>query len=434
MSIEQYIKDKYADVSDWFVQECNSYANQKRIMEVLDTKEYLDGKHRIIQRGNEVWNGNIYETRKIVLNYAKTLISFHANYLLTKGITITGDERAVKEFKRVHIKGKYDRINYDILNKVLKYGMAAEYVFLDIDKTIKSTIIDPADSYPVIDDENNYVAFIQHYSIDNVDYYTVYYPDTVQKYNNKGGQLRLIGKYSNLSGLPIIYLNSSETDENTGRSDVSEYISILDGMEDLLSKFSDSFYKHHNPIPVTIGQEIKGSGINPNLVGQGLQLDDGADFKMVTTELDTNSFQTVWKTLLQALLDVSQTPAVSMNKTDISNLSEVSVKLLFSLANIKASQNERIMREGIEKRFEQIRKLLAYQGITLRDDEFDSLSIVFTYATPQNAKETIDNLKTLNDMGAISLQSILEHSPYTTDVVQEMERLKENQRGYEGRK
>ena len=215
---------------------------------------------------------------------------------------------------------------------------------------------------------------------------------------------------------------------------MSEYISILDGMEDLLSKFSDSFYKHHNPIPVTIGQEIKGSGINPNLVGQGLQLDDGADFKMVTTELDTNSFQTVWKTLLQALLDVSQTPAVSMNKTDISNLSEVSVKLLFSLANIKASQNERIMREGIEKRFEQIRKLLAYQGITLRDDEFDSLSIVFTYATPQNAKETIDNLKTLNDMGAISLQSILEHSPYTTDVVQEMERLKENQRGYEGRK
>jgi hypothetical protein len=49
-----------------------------------------------------------------------------------------------------------------------------------------------------------------------------------------------------------------------------------------------------------------------------------------------------------------------------------------------------------------------------------------------NAKETIDNLKTLNDMGAISSQSILEHSPYTTDVVQEMERLKENQMGNEG--
>jgi len=346
-------------------------------------------------------------------------------------ITITGDESAVWEFKKVHKKGKYDRINYDILDKVVKYGMAAEYVYIDEQGVIRSKIIDPADSFPIFDNENNYTAFVEHYMIDGISYYTVYYHDRVEKWNNEGGQLMMVGEYANLSGLPILYLNRSELDENVGRSDIHDWISILDSMEDLISKFCDSFYKHHNPIPVAIGQEIKGSGINPNIVGTGLQLDDGADFKMVGTELDTNSFITVWKTLLQSLLDVSQTPAVSMNKTDISNLSEVSVKLLFSLANIKASQNERIMREGIEKRFEQIRKLLAYQGITLTDDEFDSLSVVFTYATPQNAKETIDNLKTLNDMGAISLRSILEHSPYTTDVVQEMERLSSNQMGNE---
>ncbi|WP_431809150.1 phage portal protein [Brevibacillus agri] len=409
---------------EWFVDEVKSYHNQKRINEILDIKEYLSGKHKISQRPNEMWSGKVYEPRKIVLQYAKTLLSFQTNYLLKHNITITGDESAVWEFKKVHRKGKYDRINYDILDKVVKNGMAAEYVHMSEQGVIKSKIIDPADSFPFFDNDNNYKSFVEHYNIDGISYYTVYYPHTVQQWNNEGGQLMMVGEYANLSGLPILYLNRSELDENVGRSDIHDWISILDSMEDLISKFSDNFYKHHNPIPVVIGQEIKGSGINPNLVGQGLQLDDGADFKMVTTELDANGFSTIWKTLLQSLLDVSSTPAVSMNKTDISNLSEVSIKLLFSLADIKASQNERIMREGIEKRFEQIRKLLALQGVTISDDEFDTLDVVFTYATPQNAKETIENLKTLGDMGAISLQSILEHSPYTSDVLMEMERLK----------
>lgn len=409
---------------EWFIDEVNSFPNQKRVNQIIDIKEYLSGKHKISQRQNEVWNGKVYEPRKIVLQYAKTLLSFQTNYLLKNPITITGDESAVWEYKKVYRKGKYDRINYDIMDKVVKYGMAAEYVYLDEQGVIRSKIIDPADSFPIIDNENKYMSFIEYYTIDGVDYYTIYYPKTVEKWNNENGQLMMVGEYVNLSGLPIIYLNRSESDENLGRSDIHDYISILDSMEDLISKFSDSFYKHHNPVPIVIGQELKGSGINPNIVGTGLQLDDGADFKMVTTQLDTNGFNVIWKTLLQSLLDVSSTPAVSMNKTDISNLSEVSIKLLFSLADIKASQNERIMREGMEQRFEQIRKLLDYQGVTMTDEEFDSIGIVFTYAMPANNKEIIDNLKTLNDIGAVSLQSVLEHSPYTTDVFMEMERIK----------
>ena len=35
----------------------------------------------------------------------------------------------------------------------------------------------------------------------------------------------------------------------------------------------------------------------------------------------------------------------------------------------------------------------------------------------------ISNLKVLREMGGISLESLLEKSPYTTDVVTEMERL-----------
>jgi len=140
-------------------------------------------------------------------------------------------------------------------------------------------------------------------------------------------------------------------------------------------------------------QQLKGEGLPSNVVGGGVTLDDSSDFKFEGNKLDYKSFETIYKTLQQALFDVSQTPAVSMNKTDISNLSEVSINLLFQLANIKASMNEQYMREGIEQRFDKIRELLALQGIEFNDDDYDSLDTVFMYATPVNDKEIIQNLQ-----------------------------------------
>ena len=47
--------------------------------------------------------------------------------------------------------------------------------------------------------------------------------------------------------------------------------------------------------------------------------------------------------------------------------------MLYQLAMMKAGQNEQYMREGIEQRFEKIRRLLEYRGIMFTDDEFNSL-------------------------------------------------------------
>lgn len=144
---------------------------------------------------------------------------------------------------------------------------------------------------------------------------------------------------------------------------------------------------------------------------------------MVGNNLDYQSFESIYRTLKQALLDVSSTPAVSLNNQDVSNLSEVSIKLLFSLADIKAGMNEKYIREGMEERFEKIRQILEIAGTEFDEDTFDSLGVVFQYARPQNETDIISNLKTLTDMGAISVESVLDKSPYTTDVQQEMERL-----------
>ncbi|RTZ53599.1 phage portal protein [Bacillus sp. SAJ1] len=388
----------------------------------MDKKNYLNGEHKIKQTPSYKYNGKEFNPRRIVLQYAKTLLSFQQNYLLGNPITFTGNEDVVKEYLRVNKQGKYNRLNQKILDKVLKYGQVAEYVYLD-GKVIKSKLIDPSEGYPVYDNENNLIAFIEAYNFDSISYYNVFTDKYVHKYSNDGGTLRLVDRKVSLSGLPIVYHNDNELSDVEGRSELDDWIEILDSMEDLISKYADSFYKFMNPIPVAIGQQLKGDGLPSQVIGGGVTLDDGSDFKLVSNGLDYQSFETIYKTLLQALLDTSSTPAVSVNKTDVSNLSEVSIRLLFSLANVKAGLNEQYIREGIEQRNEKIRQLLSLQGVTFDDISFDSIDFVFHYNMPSNDKETIENLEKLEGMGAISLETILAKNPYVNDVATELKRL-----------
>ncbi len=422
--LETYLKLYHENRSEWFLDEIGMVSQQQRVIKINDLKEYLNGDHAILHKPNEMYGGKEFKPRKIVLQYAKTLLNFQTAYLLQNSVTLTGKENIVMEYQKVNKKGKYDRLNMFILDKVNKYGICAEYVYLD-KGVIKSKLIDPSASYPIYDNENNLIAFIEAYVQDAVSYYTVFTDEVVYSYNNLGGKLRLVDQHVNLSGLPIVYHNQNELSATEGRSELEDWISLLDSMEDLISKYTDGFYKFMNPIPVAIGQQLKGEGISANVVGQGIQLDDGSDFKLVSNGLDYQSFNTIYKTLVQSLLDISQTPAVSMNKTDISNLSEVSIKLLFSLANIKAGMNEQFMRDGLEQRFDKIRTLLAYNGVTFSEDDYESLDIVFQYAMPSNDKEIIENIKELRLLGGLSLESLLSHSPYTSDVQMELQRLNE---------
>lgn len=447
MNLKEYV-DRYYDAdSYWFVEFTSSasspinvkqqngmpyiYSNQERIMNIINIKEYLSGQHAILNKSVEKWNGKDFHPRTIVLNYAKTILNFSTSYLLKNPVTISGDEVSVPIMKEVYKKGHYNKVDYDILDKVCKYGSVAEYVYLDKkDGKIKSKLINPEDSYPVYDDSNEYIGFIEYYtSINNVSYWNIFDEDTVQKYDNLGGDIIFRGEFSNPSGLPIIYKNKNEMDETTGRSDLEDYVNIIDNLEDLISKYTDSIYKFINPIPVVVGQKL---GIGKNnegaiptaLVGTGINLDDGGQFSFANGQLDYQSFESVWKVLYNSLLQVSSVPAVSMGVQDVSNLSEVSIKLLFSLADLRAGMNEMYMREGLEHRFKAMESLLKAKGTVI---DADALDVVFEYARPMNQTDIINDLKTLRDMGAISLQTTVEQCPMVYDVSTELDRIKKEE-------
>ncbi len=419
--IDEFIMD-FGYGQHWFEEYCGDINQQIRIHKILDTKEYLAGQHAINGRADEMFNGKRFVPRKIVLQYAKRLIEFSTAYLVGNKITITGDEEVVNQIKQIYKNG-YEKMDFDVVHNVNKFGNAYEYNYIKNGK-ITSKLFDSADSFLVFNVDGDYIAFIEHYTVSNISFYNVYYPERVEKYSNAGGQLYLKGTYSNLSGLPIIYKNDNPIDFNYGRSDLEDYKNILDSMEDLMSKSVDAFYKYITGIPVLQGQQLKGDGGLPTeVVGGGLILDSDANFKFENNEFNHDAFETLYKHLMTSLLDISNTPGVVMGKVDISNLSETSIKLLFSLSNLKAMMSEKYIKFSMMQRLDQIRKLLELQGIVFSDEQFNTIDIVFQYAMPQSESEIINNLSKLHDMGAISIESILGQSPYTTDVGGELERL-----------
>lgn len=411
MNIDEYIKIFHGNNSFWFIDEVNHYDNQKRIFEVIQKKKYLEGAHKVMNRDIELWAGKAYEQRKVVLQYAKLIANLEASYLLKKPITIVGKEEISEQFKRVYKAGNFNKADFDILSRVIKFGDSYEYIYLK-NNVITSKVIQSENAFPIYNDELEMIAFVERYEQLECEFYVVYYPDKVEKWSNlANNSLKLISTFDNLSGLPIHYHNENELDSCFGKSDLDDFINIIDSMEDLLSKFSDSFYRHHNGIPTVIGQQLMGKGLNPHIVGEGLILDDGSDFKFVTNDINEQSFEVIYKTLKQELLNVSSTPAVSLNNTDVSNLSEVSMKLLFSLSDMKASMNEKYLRDGFRQRFEIIEKLLALKGELVSGQSVHDIDVVFTYSRPINETDIINNLKTLSDMNAISKESIIDLAP-----------------------
>lgn len=425
MNLESYIKEVHNDNPRWFVDEVAHPSNVNRVMDVIDKKKYLSGRHEILNRRVENYNGSLYEGRKIVLQYAKLITNLETTYLLKKPLTLTGDESIVSDFKRIYKKGKYDKINFDLLGNLVKYGNAYEYVYVDGNNNITSKVIGSESGYPIYNDELEMVAFIEYYvSMDN-EYFIVYTGETVTKYRDGKDGITLVGEYKNVGGLPIHYRTDNELNDAFGRSDLDDFINIIDSMEDLISKFSDSFYKHHNPIPVVVGQQLKGEGLNENVVGGGINLDDGSDFKMVSNKINHQAFKVIFETLMQQLINVASIPAVALNASDVSNLSEMSMRMLYQLADMKAGINERYLREGLEVRHDKMLKLLEVLGTSYDVDVEDTLDVTFHYARPVNETEVIDNLVKMYNAGAVSIETLIELSPYVSNEQLELKRLVE---------
>ena len=419
MTIQEYIDKQYDGSATWFMEEVNQKNHVARIAGVVANMDYLAGRHKVLSREDCYYKGKVLRTRKTILNYAKTVLRFHDTFLLGKKVSLSSnDNETVNTFNDIYRLGQYETVDYQILDRVNKFGDAYEVVYID-NGVIKSKVLDSACSYPVYDELGEYLAFIETWTdvFTSITYWNVYYPTYVEHWSNEGADEHLVSTTMAI-GLPIHYHNFSDEDYNYGVSMLTDIKPIMDELEDVMSKMGDAIYVNSlNPMNVAIGQRIE-SSIPSTAVGYVLNLDAG-DYKVVSASMDYNTIKLYLDNLKQMLNDISCIPSVLGSSTNIANVSSVAMQILYAMAQVNADETKKWLNIGFRERFERFKKILSMQGISVESD----VDVIYNVSMPVATTEMIANLKALQEMGAISKETIMEKSDIVSDVEVEKKRL-----------
>ena len=399
-----------------------------RQAQVIKINRHLQREHSVLNRMADkfTFKNKEFIPAAIILQGIKTVINFHTAYLVGNPVTITGTPEAVEFINKVYRKGIYAKTDWKILNELMTYGNAFEYVYLDNDNHIKSKVFRNKDSYPIYDENMNYTNFVEYWKNegDNVEHFNIYYPNHVDSYRNG----RLISSKVNLTGLPIHYscMERAKYDQ-FGDSMILDLIPIQDKIEGLLSKLDDAITTLSlNPLGVIKGNRITETDmVNSNISGAVLNLDVDADFKYANAEMDYNNIKFELNQLYQQFNIVAAIPSSILGQNNIANVSENSMSMVYQLTENRGKQNMNSLLEGFRTRWEYIRKLNSIFGKTISDDDFDSLNVSFNINKPIDTQQHMENMKIQYEMGALSKRTVMEQSPYTTDSAQELQRLED---------
>lgn len=89
------------------------------------------------------------------------------------------------------------------------------------------------------------------------------------------------------------------------------------------------------------------------------------------------------------------------------------------MAQVNADETKKWLNIGFRERFERFKKILSMQKINVESD----VDVIYNVSMPVATTEMIANLKALQEMGAISKETIMEKSDIVSDVEVEKKRL-----------
>ena len=358
---------KMLNTDYWFEAEIKKSKYTNRISRVSSIDEYLCREHQVLSRPNFEFKGKTFETAKIILQTLKSVIKFHASYIVGNPISITGDKEFVAYLNSIYKKGNFNKIDLNIAKDLISFGDSFEYLYLDENDNIQSKVIRNKDSYPLYDSMGKYYSFVEYWkdSDTRVDMYVVYYQDKVEIYENN----KLIDSKINLTGLPIWYSSMDKFRyDKFGDPITLDLIPLIDVIENLLSKLDDAVTTLSlNPLGVISGQRID-SSIPNNIVGAVLNLEDGSEFKYASVQMDRNSIKLELDYIIQQFFSVACVPSSILGQSNVANVSETSITMLFQQTDNFARMYIMSLMEGFKTRLKYIRKLMEYQGKTISED------------------------------------------------------------------
>lgn len=412
----------------WFTTEIQKIKYTDRIRRVNQINDYLGREHKVLEIPNFEFKEKTFEPCRLILQTLKSIIKFHASYICGSPISITGDKEFVSHLNKIYKRGGYHKVDLELAKDLITYGDCFEYVYLDENNNIKSKVIRNSNAYPIYTADGEYINFVEYYKDEDTraDMYVVYYPDRVDTYKNR----ELIDSKVNLTGLPIWYsgMDKSKYDK-FGDPFPYDLIPVMDTIEDLLSKLDTSVLTLSlNPLGVVSGQRID-SSIDRSIAGAVLNLEDGSKFEWVSADMDRESIKLILDYTIQQFYAIGCIPASLLGQSNVANVSETSITMLFQQTDNFCREYILSLTEGLYTRLKYFRKLMELKGETVTDDVYDSVNFEFNVARPVDTQADFENMKIQFDCGALSRRTFIDKSKYTTNTALELQRLSDEAEG-----
>jgi SPP1 family phage portal protein len=286
--------------------------------------------------------------------------------------------------------------------------------------------------YPVFDDYGDMIAFARGYKIkdekgNDVQHFDVYMADKIymgrkgaagwEFWNGKQYQTGYRAGITNPIGkIPVIYYSQPLTEWE----DVQP---LIERLETKISNHADTNDYFDSPIVFAEG-DVQGFA-DKGESGKVLTGKQGAKVSYLTWDQAPESTRMEIENLNEWIYKYTNTPDVSFNNLkNLGYFSTIALKTMFTDAHLKASDKEEIFGEGVQRRYNYLKKALAViSGGSLNKALVMDIKPKFEYFLPANVQELITTLVQAVQGGILSKETAVSLNTLVTDPVTEMERI-----------
>ena len=418
----------------------NDYRSSKDYEEIVTSYEYYNNRQEILYK-KRLGIGEVKGTRevienlpnnKIMRNQYAVLVDQKKNYLLTRPIGVSSENKSYQEkLQQELFDFKFHKLIKSVGRDSLLANMGYIYPYIDKEGNFKLMKFDPLEIIPIWEDKLHtwLQGFIRFYkTVDYEDHETeiveYYHMWGIDRYEEVNGELVLreqepyfmIGdEIGNWGRIPLIYFRMDEQEQPL----LNRVKALQDAINSILSRFMDSMDEdsrntilvlkniggHNEQDLKRIRREINRSGIiafssNPQT--------GNADVSTLSVDIDISNYETVLEILIRSLIEVGR--GVDTNSELFQKaVNQMTIQSLYTNIDLDANEMETEYKVSLD--------ILLYFYNYYKGYDHQDVKFTFDRNILINETATIENAQ--RSIGVISNRTIMRNHPWVLDIAEE---------------
>lgn len=364
---------------------------------------------------------------KISNNYAKSIVNNTVGYFMGVPVTYDTDDEDLKTaIEEITSYNDDDAHNMAIATDLSKFGTAYELLWIDEDKKVRYTKLDPLTTFVIFknDIEHTVEYGIYFYDVEdedrNVTRYVDFYDETYATHyviqNGVAVMLEQTPHY--FKDVPInVYINNEEH-----QGDYESVISEIDAYDKMQSESLNDFEIFADAYLFISGMRLDKNDIQRMKENRVINADGAAQW--LTKQVNDTYIENIKNRLDADIYKFSNTVNMS-DKEFANNLSGVAIKYKLLNMENRIAVTEHNFTKALQRRFELICNYLNMLG---GNYDFSQIKFTFTRNIPQNLLDTATLAQQVQ--GIVSTRTILKLFPFVDDVDAEIKNLEDESGNY----